>query len=38
MNEAHGFDAENAGELDVGRVSETGEEFGAIEAEGFDLD
>lgn len=38
MDETHGFDAEDAGELDVRRVSETGEEFGAVEAEGFDLD
>ena len=38
MDEAHGFVAEDAGEFDVRRVSETCEEFGAVEAEGFDLD
>lgn len=36
-DEADAFDAEDAREADVGGLAEAGEEFGAVEAEGFDV-
>ncbi len=38
FDEAAGFDAKDAGELDVGGVALAGEELGAIHAGGFDAD
>ena len=38
LDEAGGFDAEDARELDVGAVALTGEHFASVEAGGFDAD